>query len=274
MEFSVLLSVYYKEKSEYLDKALESILINQSVIPDEVVLVKDGPLTEELEKVISKYKNNFPNKLNVVPIQENVGLGKALEIGLNNCSYEIVARADTDDINYPTRFEKQIKEFINDTRLDVVGSYITEFYSSTDEIIFIKQMPLSCDEITKMSKRRNPMNHMTVMFKKSSVIEVGSYKHLFYLEDYYLWVRLLVNGAKLKNIGEPLVYVRTGEDMYTRRSNPKYISSWLNLQKYLYSKKMISKVGFITNMLNICTFILIPGKFKKYIYKFFLRKTV
>jgi len=274
VRFSVLLSVYYKEKSEFLDQALNSILINQSVIPDEVVLVKDGPLTEELEKIINIYSSKFPNKLKIISLKENVGLGKALEIGLSNCSNEIVARADTDDINCSYRFEKQINEFIKDDELVAVGSYISEFHKSKDEITFIKKMPKSCEEIIKMSKRRNPMNHMTVMFKKSPVINVGSYKHLFYLEDYYLWVRLLENKAKLINIGESLVYVRTGEGMYTRRSNPKYIISWFKLQKYMYSKKMINEIDYVVNMMSIIIFILIPKRSKKYIYKYFLRNEV
>ncbi|MEH7414345.1 glycosyltransferase [Neobacillus drentensis] len=272
MNFSVLLSVYFKEKSEFLDQALQSILIKQSVIPNEVILVKDGPLTVELEEIIEKYKINFPEIIKIIPLEKNVGLGKALEIGLKACSNELVARADTDDINYPKRFEKQLKEFLNDPELDAVGSYISEFYNSKDEIIFIKQVPLSNSEIIRKSKRRNPMNHMTVMFKKKSVIDVGSYKHLFYLEDYYLWVRLLSNGAILKNVGEPLVYVRTGEDLYSRRSNPKYITSWFNLQKFMYSRRMIGKTDYFINMVNIISFILIPPRLKKYIYKFYLRK--
>ncbi|SDH60190.1 glycosyltransferase [Halanaerobium congolense] len=272
MEFSVLMSVYYKEKSKYLDKALESVLIKQSVIPNEVVLVKDGLLTEELENVINKYKIMFRKKFNIIKLEKNMGLGKALEIGLKHCKYKYVARVDTDDINDYYRFELQLEMFSKNSNIDLVGSNIAEFFNSPDDIKFIREVPIDINNIKKMSKRRNPINHMTVMFRKKSVINAGSYKHLPYLEDYFLWVRMINKGYKLKNINDNLVYARTGESMFQRRSNFEYIKSWYKLQKYMYNVNMTNIFDFLINMVNIIFFIIIPPKLKKIIYSMFLRK--
>jgi glycosyltransferase involved in cell wall biosynthesis len=273
MKFSVLMSVYHKEKGHFLDQALESILINQSTIPDEVILVKDGPLTSELEILIQKYCNLFPEILRIVPLEKNVGLGKALNIGLDKCENNIVARADSDDVNAYDRFEKQINVFRREPNIDVLGGNIAEFYSEINDIKFYKVMPGSRVQIIEMAKKRNPINHMTVMFKKSSVINAGGYKHLPYLEDYYLWVRMLSKGSIVQNINEILVYARTGENMLKRRSNPEYIKSWYLLQKEMMRFKLIKLDRLIINMINIITFIGIPLRLKEIIYGKYLRKT-
>ncbi|MBI0577960.1 glycosyltransferase [Neobacillus cucumis] len=271
MEFSVLMSVYKNENHKYFYEAIQSTVENQSVIPNELVIVKDGPLTDELEKVIKTFEIKFPSILKVVQLENNVGLGEALRIGLEHCNFDIVARMDSDDINHFLRFEKQLKVLKNDNQIDVVGTYIGEFFNSPSNLEFIRTVPIHSHEIKKMSKRRNPINHVSVMFKKDSVKKVGSYKHLYFLEDYYLWVRMINEGLNLINIDETLVYVRTGNSMFKRRSNPQYISSWFLLQKEMYKNGLITKIDFLINMLNIIVFIGIPPKLKELLYRHVLR---
>jgi len=273
MKFSVLMSVYEKENPHFLSEAIESTLINQSVIPNEFVIVKDGSLTKQLDDVIEKYKKMFPSVVKVVQLDINKGLGEALRIGLENCSFDIVARMDSDDINHYLRFEKQLKVFKENPEIDLVGANIAEFFDTPDEIKFIRKVPTNNFEIKKMAKRRNPINHVSVMFKKTAVINSGSYKHLYFLEDYYLWIRMLAKGFNLVNLDETLIYVRTGEKMFKRRSNPKYIKSWYILQNEMYQYKLINILDFIINMINIVVFIYTPPKLKKHIYKLLLRSS-
>ena len=168
IKFSVLMSVYKKENPTYLSDSLESILINQTCKPDELILVKDGPLTNELEQVIKRYQSLFTN-FKVVPLEKNMGLGLALKEGLEHCSYEWVARMDTDDIAKPNRFEEQLNYFQEHPEIDILGSAVTEINSGIDEVISEKKMPLSHEAILTYMKRRNPFCHMTVIFKKSAV---------------------------------------------------------------------------------------------------------
>lgn len=271
MQFSVLISVYYKEDSQYLDDALKSIFYSQTIIPSEVILVKDGPLTSDLDRVVDKYCSKFDNILKIICLEKNSGLGKALNIGLEYCTNEIIARVDTDDINHPQRFEKQLAVFMKNEELDVVGTFISEFENEIDNIIHVKKVPQKHTDIFRMSKKRNPMNHMSVMFKKKAVLSAGGYKELFYLEDYYLWIRMLLNKSKFYNINESLVFVRIGRDMYRRRSNLRYIKGWFYLQKKMLKQKMIRYSDLMLNMILVTVFICIPADLKGHIYKRFLR---
>lgn len=271
MAFSVLMSVYYNEKATYLDQALSSVLIDQSVKPDEVVIVKDGPLTADLEQILNKYLGNYGHILKIISLSTNQGLGRALSEGLDNCTHEIIARVDSDDINHPLRFEKQLNQFTIDEKLDLVGGNIAEFINNKEDIVSIRKVPSDLYKIRKMAKIRNPINHMTVMFKKRAVLEVGGYQHLSFLEDYYLWVRMLSKGCKLLNLDEILVYARIGDGMYRRRSNREYIRSWLDLQQKMRDYRMINCLQLTINMISIVFFIFTPAKSKKIIYKLFLR---
>lgn len=271
MQFSVLMSVYIKESPDFFEQSLESLLINQTLQPAEVVLVKDGPLTDELDTVIEKFKNQFPDIINVIELKENQGLGRALEIGLANCNYELVARMDSDDISAEYRFEKQIKCFKENNNLDIVGGSIIEFYETLSSPVATRKVPLTLQGITEMMKRRNPMNHVTVMFKKSAVIKAGGYKHLPYLEDYYLWVRMIDSNCLMANIEDTLVYVRTGQGMYKRRGNKEYIRGWYTLQKKMKEMGNINNVDVALNMASIIGFIYMPAGLKEFVYKRMLR---
>lgn len=238
-KFSVLFSVYHKEKPEFFDKALESIY-NQTVQADEWVIVKDGPISQELQDVIDKYKNYDGVVIKEIPLEENKGLGIALSYGVPECSYELIARMDTDDIAVPNRFELQLAEFRNDPDLDLCGGQIIEFETDPDVPVAERRVPLTQDEIVKFQKRRSAFNHMTVMFRKSRVLEAGNYKDCPLMEDDMLWVDMILAGAKCMNVDDYLCRVRTNRDMIARRGGLKYY------KKYKAARRRILETGFIT----------------------------
>lgn len=238
LKFSVLLSVYYKEKPEFFDQALNSIY-NQTVKADEWVIVKDGEISEELQKVIDKYKQIGVN-IREIQLPENRGLGLALAAGVPECSNELIARMDTDDIAVPNRFELQLAEFENDSSLDICGGQIMEFEEDPDKPIAERRVPLTHNEIVDYQELRCAFNHMTVMFKKSKVLEAGNYQDCPLMEDDWLWVRMILAGAKCANLNEYLCQVRTNRDMIARRGGIEYY------KKYKAARKRILDTGFIS----------------------------
>lgn len=269
MKFSVLMSVYFKEKPDYLDQAFRSLL-TATVHADEVVVVLDGPVTEGLETVINEYASQLPLKL--VRLKENLGLGPALNHGLEQCKHEWVARFDTDDINFPERFEKQI-EFVNQNpTVDIVGSWVIEFNNDISDAYGVKKVPVSHVEIIKFAKFRNPFNHMTVMFRKGKVRELGGYKSESLYEDYGLWVRLIQAGAKTANLGIPLVYARAGLEMVRRRGGLSYAKNEYRFQKGFYRSGFISFPEFVFNVFSRVPLRLLGGSVRFFVYKNFLRE--
>jgi glycosyltransferase involved in cell wall biosynthesis len=271
VKFSVLISVYEKEEPTYFDEALRSVIMEQTRIPSEVVIVKDGPLSLELEKVIKKYQEGFMDIVKVVGYEKNRGLGEALNFGIKHCSHELIARMDSDDISTNKRFEIQISFMENNPNISVVGSYISEFFIDPNDSKLIRVTPKEHNDIKIKLKRRNPVNHVSVVIRKSDLEKIGGYKHLLYLEDYYLWTRFIGNGFKLHNIEDVFVLVRTGKNMYKRRSNPEYIRSWKILQDEMLNMKLINSWDYIINMINIVGFIYMPVRIKESIYKNLLR---
>lgn len=271
MKFSVLMSVYIKENPVYLDLALKSNLEEQILKPNEFVLVCDGGLTKELDAVIDKYQKRYPNIFFVYRLKDNVGLGVALNYGLEKCTYELIARSDSDDICDEHRFAIQVEFMKNNTDVVAVGSAIDEFEDDVLKIKDIKYMPVGKSDILKSMVSRNPINHMSVMFRKAAVLNVGSYVHLPYLEDYYLWARLVGEGYRIENINQVLVHARVGNGMVKRRGNKKYIKSWKQLDTYMLKKGLISHRQMIVNMFLVCVFVFIPDSFREWLYHSILR---
>jgi len=240
MKFSVLMSIYHKEKAEYFDRAMQSIWDEQTTKPNEIILVQDGKLTDELYEIISKWQKKLGNIFKTIPLEKNVGLGDALNIGLDKCSYELVARMDTDDICSSDRFEKQLKIFEN-SDIDICSSWVSEFDTDENQIISYRKLPESHDEIVAFAKKRCPINHPAVMYKKSAVLKAGGYKRMMWFEDYYLWARMILNGAKFYNIQEALVNMRAGYGQLERRSGFNYAKTELHFFKTL------NKMGFLSN---------------------------
>ncbi|HIV42009.1 MAG TPA: glycosyltransferase, partial [Candidatus Mediterraneibacter guildfordensis] len=192
-KFSVLMSLYLKEKPEYLNEALKSV-INQTVKPNEIVIVYDGPITTELKSVVEQYVSNNPGLIKIIDNPENKGLGLALADGVPQCTYELIARMDTDDICRKDRFEKQLEEFVKDPRLDICGSHILEFEEKEENIVARRRVPLVDKDIKEYQKRRDGFNHMSVMFKKKSVLAAGNYQSCLLMEDTLLWANMFMNG--------------------------------------------------------------------------------
>ena len=240
-DFSVLMSLYINEKAEYFDACMKSIF-DQTVLPKEIVIVKDGKISEKVEIILQKYMKEYPELFNIVSYKKNRGLGYALNKGVSTCSYELIARMDTDDLARKDRFEKQLKEFQKDFALDICGSNINEFETDPKHIVAQRNVPSKDSEIKKYQKRRDAFNHMTVMYKKSAVLEAGNYQSCLLMEDTYLWVRMLQNGVKCKNIEEPLVYVRIGKEMYERRGGISYFL------KYKEGRKKVRETGYINSI--------------------------
>ena len=266
-KYSVLMSLYKKEHPEYLRLALDS-MINQTVKPDEIVLVEDGPLTEELYKVIDDYKEH----LTIVINEKNLGLGLALNEGLKVCRNEIVARMDTDDISKPNRCEIQLKLFEEKPELTIVGSHIDEFTGDKENIISRRLVPLSSEKIYEYAKRRSAFNHPTVMYKKSIVLSEGGYSNLKRNQDVDLFGRMLFKGYKAENVDDSLLWFRSSDELAIRRK------SWENTWSYIATIRRFWKMGyskfidyFIVLIAQTGMYIM-PVCLQNWVYKTFLRK--
>lgn len=270
MKFSVLLSIYYKENPTFLKRSLDSVL-SQNRLPDEVVLVKDGTLSAALDEMINLYVNQYIGLFKVVVLLENQGLGKALNEGLKFCSYDIIARMDTDDVAKLHRFEKQIAIFDEYPDIDIVSSWIDEFEGDISKVSSIRKLPELHDDIYKFAKKRCPINHPVSMFRKSAVLAAGGYKHFPLFEDYYLWVRMLMNGSKFYNIQESLLYFRFSPEVFQRRGGLKYAINELKLQKEFVKIGFISYHEMCLNVMIRFVSRLIPNKLRAFIYMKLLR---
>lgn len=267
------MSVYEKEQPAYLDEALASILA-QTILPAEIVIVKDGPLSEGLQTVLEDYHIRYPSLFRCVTLPTNKGLGSALNEGVRACRYTLIARMDTDDICHPSRFEKQLNFLQEHPEVDVVGSWIYEFSSNWRNSHFVREVPIHDTEVYQYSKTRNPLNHMTVMFRKESVLKAGNYLEMPWNEDYYLWVRMLTKGFIIRNLNEPLVYARVNDLLFKRRGGMLYIKAEYHLQREMLRYKHINFIQFIHNLLVRGFVRLIPNQIRKFVYERYLRKRI
>lgn len=273
-KYSVLISVYKKEIPIFLGRCIDSILM-QTILPSEILIVKDGELTDELDSMLDEYRKNH-SEIKLLSLSNNVGLGKALQIGVLNCSNDLIARMDSDDIAAPGRCELQLMAFSNDQELDVVGGQIIEFetdepQSQSAEYRSKRKVPLSDPEIRAFAKRRNPFNHMTVMFRKEAVLKAGNYQEMPMFEDYFLWARMLSNGCKMINLDDVLVYARLGNGMYKRRGGLSYVRRMINCQKAFLALGFISLPQYMKNITVRLPVALVPNGMRKMFYNLFLR---
>ena len=269
-KFSVLTSVYKNDKPEQLKLALNSIYHDQTTKPNEIILVIDGPVSDEISNEIELFKKSCP-VLKVVKQEENLGLGKTLNNGLEHCSNEIVARMDADDISLSNRFEEQLK--VIDEGYDLVGSNLEEFINDPNEIVSERIVPESQEQILKFMKGRNPFSHPTVMFKKSMVLKAGGYQHLYYCEDYYLWVRMFLAGAKMFNIQKVLLKFRMNLDTYGRRGGYKYFKSHKQLFKFMRANKLMGYFTYLKNIhIRFFAEVMLSSKRRQKLYQKHLRQ--
>ena len=270
-KFSVLMSIYIKEKTEYFDECMKSIF-RQTILPSEIVIVLDGPISELLRKSIEGYKKNYPELIKIIENKNNKGLGLALADGIPMCSYDLIARMDTDDIAREDRFEKQLRMFVENPSLDICGSNIIEFEGNINNVLSKRNVPTKHEEIVKYQKRRSAFNHMTVMYKKSTVLRAGNYEHCPLMEDDMLWVRMILAGARCANIDEYLVFARTGIAMIERRGGLAYLIKYVNGRKKIYNSGFIGVFDLIFTIVIQSVVALIPYKIRLYIFIHFLRK--
>lgn len=272
--FSVAMSVYKSDNPDFFDRALSSITDEQTIIPNEIVLVVDGPVNAEINAVIDKYEGKY-EIFKVIRLEQNGGLGKALKIAVENSSNELIARMDSDDVSVSTRFEEQLKYFAMNPEIDIVGGDITEFIGEENNIVGKRSVPLSNESIREYMKTRCAMNHVSVMYKKKAVESAGGYQDWFWNEDYYLWIRMWLNGAVFANTGSGLVNVRVGEEMYQRRGGSKYFESEKGLQDYMLKNKMINHSTYIKNVAKrLIIQKLMPNKLRGWVFRTFARKKV
>lgn len=269
MKFSVLISVYYKENPEYLDEALKSIL-DQTLQPDEIVLIEDGELTPELYKILDKYEKIFRD-MKRYSFLENKGLGVALAEGVKLCNYDLIARMDTDDIAVKERFEIQKRYMEEHPQISICGGLLEEF-NDCGNIHQTKFMPEDMESIKLYAKYRNPLNHMTVMFRKDAVLSAGNYHKAPYLEDYDLWSRMLTNGEQFYNIQCILVKARVSNSLYNRRGGVRYCGEYLKLRKRQKQWGLLNGRSYIQSCLITILITIIPVKIRKKIYVDILRK--
>ncbi len=269
--YSVLMSVYYKENPEWLRISIDSML-NQTVFPSEFVLVEDGPLTEELNKVVAAFQKKYKNLFKVIKLKENQGLGPALKIGIESCSNEYIARMDSDDYSVSDRIEKQLKKIMEDPELGLVGSNVAEFEGQIENIISLVVLPETQARIYKFSKRRCPFRHPSLLYKKSCVLKAGNYREFYLCEDYDLYVRMLSTGCKCYNIQEVLVYMRIGQDFYKRRGGYKYMKSILKFKNLQLKNGYFSIGDYMRSTIPHVIVCLMPNKLRDFVYRNLLRK--
>lgn len=267
--YSVLISLYSKERPDYLRLSLESIF-HQSLPPNEVILVEDGPLTNELYAVLDEYECSY-SQLKRIPLAINGGLGKALNEGLKHCSNELVARMDSDDVCFPNRFEKQVKFMTENPDIDISGTWIEEFENDIENKVSIRKVPITHEEIARYIGKRNPLNHPSVIFRKEAVLKAGSYQSFLLFEDWYLWARMMVNGCRFANIPECLLHFRTSLDVMSRRGGMKYAKSSFRFQKELHRLGLISGFDAVKNGIMRGVVYLLPNRLRALVYFKLLR---
>lgn len=271
MKFSVLITTYYKDNAEHLKQALES-LINQTFPPNEIVLVKDGLLTLELESAISEFRESRENVLKIVELKENLGHSQALNTGLLQASFELVARMDADDIAKPKRFQKQLEFFEKNPEYVLVGGQVEEFRNKPGDTGLFRNLPLHHEELIVYAKKRCPFNHPTVMYKKSAIIAAGLYEDFkSTTEDYYLWAKVIHAGYKIANLSDVLLNYRIGKDFMGRRTGLAYARGEFRLLTKMKAIGFISSWRYLKSVMNRIPLRLMPSFISRFIYSTFLR---
>lgn len=270
MKYSVLMSVYAKDNPKYLSAAINSMLA-QTMLPEQFVIVVDGPVPDELKQIIITYWNSDKKLFTIIPLKRNGGLGHALNIGLKYCRNELVARMDADDISLPERCEKELKEFGKHPELAICGCNIDEFEGKPENVLTSRVVPISNKEIKRMMRRRQAFNHPTVIYKKSAVLKEGGYIAIKRKEDFDLFSKMMAAGDLAENLKESLYLYRVNKDNYKRRK------SWDNFRSAIYvywrhlERKGCSVCDFLVIFVSEFFFFLAPYPIAKAFSNKFLR---
>jgi glycosyltransferase involved in cell wall biosynthesis len=270
-QFSVVLPVYRGDEPRYLDVAIES-LASQTLTPDEVVVVEDGPLTGELAATLAEWSEKFPGTFRRCRHESNRGLSVALRTGVEAAAHDFVARMDSDDVSVPKRFETQLDYLMDYPRTDVIGGYIAEFSTDSSDIDALRKVPLEHDAIRRQARFRSPMNHGSVIFRRDRVLDVGNYQPVDRMEDYGLWVRLLLDGAAFANVPEVLLKVRAGSKLYSRRGGWEYAREEMRIHTEFYYWGFTTLPVFLFNIVSRTTLRLLPNRLRGLAYRLFARE--
>ncbi|MGN6681143.1 MAG: glycosyltransferase [Streptosporangiaceae bacterium] len=262
--FSLLVPVYAGDRTEYVRRAFRSAVDDQTVRPDQVVIVRDGPVPAELGACLDDLVATSPVPVTFVPLERNIGLGPALDRGLEACWFDVVARMDSDDVAMPHRFEVELAQIAN---ADIVGSGLVEFVADTDDIVGQRVPPTEPDRICRYARIADPFNHPTVVFRRSVVQAAGGYGDLPLMEDYSLFARMLQLGARPVNIAEPLVFYRVGQAAFQRRGGKRLFSSELRLQREFRRTGFTTPVEFIRNVIIRGGYRLVPWWVRRAMYR-------
>jgi glycosyltransferase involved in cell wall biosynthesis len=263
--FSLLLPIYHGDVPAYLERSLRSAVNEQQRPPDEVVVVQDGPVTDELAAVVTGFRTRATLPVQVVALQQNVGLGSALEAGLAVCAHEVVARQDADDISLPHRFAVQLPHI--EAGADIVGSAMLEFGEREDDVVGRRTPPTDPAAIATYARFHDPFNHPTVVYRRTAVAAAGGYQHLDLLEDYWLFARMIEQGARVANVAEPLVLYRVGAGAYARRGGVALLRSEIELQRRLRREGFLTPAQFVRNVAVRGGYRLVPEGLRTLAYK-------
>jgi glycosyltransferase involved in cell wall biosynthesis len=263
--FSLLLPVHASDRVEFVQQAFRSAVHEQTLRPDHVVLVRDGPVPEPLAQCIDALRAESPVPVTFVPLEQNRGLGPALDAGLAASPHDVVARMDSDDVAMPRRFEVQLPLIAEGA--DIVGAGLLEFGRDTDDIVGCRTPPSEPEDIARYARIHDPFNHPTVIYRRTAVVAAGGYGDLPLMEDYWLFARMLANGARAANVPEPLVYYRVGAGAYQRRGGRTLLRSELALQRRLRAEGFTSPVQYVRNVAIRGGYRLLPWWVRRTAYR-------
>ncbi|HFI0826817.1 TPA: glycosyltransferase [Streptococcus suis] len=273
VKYSILMSVYKNDNPLWLDEAIDSML-KQTISCNQFVIIQDGAITKEIGKILKKYKEKFPDLFKIIALEKNVGLGEALRIGVTHCDYEYIARMDSDDYSVPNRIEQQLKIITSNPKIGIVGSNVYEFIENIETPVTRIVFPENHDEIVSFSKKRCPFRHPAVIFRKSKILEAGNYAECYLLEDYDMYLRMIISGSKCYNVQNELTYVRINKDFYKRRGGLKYFFSTLKFKTSYFNKGYFTFWEYIFTTVPHLIVILMPNTLRDWFYKIFLRESI
>jgi glycosyltransferase involved in cell wall biosynthesis len=263
--FSLLLPVYRADNPGYLGRAFRSSVHEQTLSPSEVIVVRDGPVPQELSQALAALIADSPVPAYVVELGRNVGLARALEEGLAACSYEVIARMDADDVSLPERFQRQLAKV--DEGFDIVGAGMYEFVDDRDEIVGQRVPVVGHEALSRYARFHDPFSHPTVVYRKSAVRRAGGYQEMGLMEDYWLFARMIQSGARAANLAEPLVMYRVGDGAYRRRGGAAQLKSEIALQRRFLRTGFTSPAQAVRNVAVRGAYRLVPEPVRRSIYR-------
>lgn len=266
--FTLLMSVYAGDKPQYFRVALRSCVQQQTLAPERVVLVQDGPVSAEMAAAVREEIVACPVPVELVKLPKNCGLAQALNHGLRACETAVVARMDADDVAEPERFAKQWRR-LRDDNLDLLGTGMREFADNPDTLTTVRTPPTGA-RLREHAKTHNPVNHPTMMYLRDSVLSLGGYTEMGNMEDYWLVVRMLLAGMRLDNLREPLVRYRVGSGVYARRGGFRVAWTEVRLQWRMLRSGFISVPVFLRNIVLKTAYRLFPARLKQWLFRRFV----